>query len=88
MDIDSVLQKWDYSKKQKALYDKECDRYKDAVERYMNKKDKDVINSDSFTVTRRSNTRQILSKDNTPPEIWNRYATRFTYNSYYLKERK
>ena len=88
MDIDSVLQKWDYSKKQKALYDKECDRYKDAVERYMNKKDKDVINGDSFTVTRRSNTRQILSKDNTPPEIWNRYATRFTYNSYYLKEHK
>lgn len=86
MDIDSVLQKWDYAKKQKAIYDKECDRYKDAVERYMNKKDKNFINGESFTVTRRSNTRQILSKDNTPPEIWNRYATRFTYNSYYLKE--
>jgi hypothetical protein len=88
MDINTILQKWDHAKKQKALYDKECDKYKDAVERYMDKKDKDSINSDYYTVSRRSNTRQILSKDNTPPEIWNRYATRFTYKSYYLKNRK
>ena len=86
MDIDSVLQKWHYAKKQKALYDKECDRYKDAVERYMNKKNKDIISGEYFTVTRRSNTRQILSKDNTPPEIWNKYSDRLTYNSYFLKK--
>lgn len=88
MDINTILQKWDHAKKQKSLYDKECDRYKDAVERYMSKKDKDTINSSYYTVTKRSNTRQILSKDNTPIDIWNRYSTRFTYNSYYLKKRQ
>lgn len=88
MDINSVLQKWDYAKKQKDIYDKECDRYKDAIERYMDKKDTNIINGDCFTVTKRSNTRQIMSKDKTPQEIWNTYSTRFTYNSYYLKERK
>ena len=85
MNIDTILEKWDYAKKQKALYDKECDRYKDAVERYMDKKDRDTISGENFTVSRRSNTRQMLSKHNTPPEIWDRYSTRFTYKSYYLK---
>ena len=88
MDIDTILQKWDHAKKQKALYEKECDKYKDAVERYMNKKDKESINGNYYTVTRRSNTRQTMSKDNTPIDIWNRYSNRFTYKSYYLKERK
>ena len=88
MDIDTILQKWDHAKKQKALYDKECDKYKDAVERYMNKKEKESIDGNYYTVTRRSNTRQTMSKDNTPIDIWNRYSNRFTYKSYYLKERK
>jgi hypothetical protein len=86
MDIDTILQKWDYSKKQKAMYDKDCDRYKDAVERYMNKKDKNELESNTYSVTRRSNTRQILSKADTPDEIWNRYAKRFSYMSYHLKK--
>lgn len=87
MNIDTILEKWDHAKKQKVLYDKECDRYKDAVERYMNKKEKDMVDGDDFSVTRRSNTRQILSKENTPIEIWDRYAKRFTYMSYHLKRR-
>ena len=88
MDINNVLQKWNHSKKQKTFYDKECDRYKDAVERYMNRKDKESISGSCFTVTRRSNTRQTMSKDNTPADIWNRYSNKFTYKSYYLKEHK
>jgi isopentenyl phosphate kinase len=85
MDIDTILRKWDHAKKQKAIYDKECDRYKDAVERYMNKKDKNDVEGGIYSVSRRSNTRQILSKADTPVEIWNRYAKRFTYMSYHLK---
>lgn len=88
MDINSILQKWDHAKKQKVLYEKECERYKDAVDRYMNKKDKDCIKGDNFTVTRRNNTRQTMSKENTPIDVWNRYSRRFTYKSYYLKEHK
>ena len=88
MDINNVLQKWNHAKKQKALYEKECDKYKDAVERYMNKKDKESIVGETFTVTRRSNTRQTMSKDNTPIDIWNKYSNRFSYKSYYLKEHK
>jgi hypothetical protein len=85
MNINTILEKWDHATKQHALYDKECDRYKDATERYMNKKEKDIVESDKFSVTRRSNTRKILPKENTPVEIWDRYAKKFTYMSYHLK---
>lgn len=85
MDLNIILQKWDEAKKQKNLYDKECEQYKGAVERYMNKKGKNVIQSKNYTVSRRSNTRQNLSKQNVPPEIWDKYATRFSYISYHIK---
>ena len=88
MDINDVLQKWDKAKKQKALAEKECERYKDAVDRYMNKKEKDSINGEYYTITRRSTTRQTMSKDNTPIDIWNKFSNRFTYKTYYLKKHK
>jgi hypothetical protein len=87
MDINTVLGKWDHAKKQKAFHEKECSRYKDAVERYMNKKEKETISGTNYIVTRRSTTRQSLSKNNVPLDIWNTYSSRFTYKSYYLKEK-
>ena len=86
MDIYTILQKWDHAKKQNSLFEKECEKYKDAVERYMKKKDITTITSKYYTVSKRSNTRQQLSKQSVPLDIWNKYATRITYNSYYLKE--
>ena len=86
MDIDTILQKWTYAKKQNSLYEKECEKYKDAVERYMNKKDINIITGKYYTVSKRSNTRQQLSKQSVPLDLWNKYSTRITYNSYYLKE--
>lgn len=87
MNIDSLLEKWDFAKKKKALLEKDCERYKDAIERYMNKKDKDIISGENFIVSRRTNTRQQLSKHNVPPEIWKRYCTRYMYKSYHLKKK-
>ena len=86
MDIDTILQKWDHAKKQNSLFEKECEKYKDAVERYMKKKDISTITGKYYTVSKRSNTRQQLSKKSVPLDIWDQYATRITYNSYYLKE--
>lgn len=88
MDIDTILEKWDDAKKRKVSIEKECDMYKDAVERYLNKKDKNTLSGKYYSVSRRSNTRQQLSKQSVPLEIWEKYATRVTYMSYYLKENK
>lgn len=87
MNIDTLLEKWDFAKKEKSVLEKDCERYKDAIERYMNKKDKDIISGENFIVSRRTNTRHQLSKQNVPPEIWERYCTRYMYKSYHLKKK-
>ena len=85
--IDTILDKWYYAKKQKDKYEKECETYKGAVQRYMDRKNTNKINGNHFTVSRRSNTRQQLSKQNVPPEVWEKYTNRITYNSYYLNKK-
>ena len=87
MNIDTLLEKWDFAKKEKSEKEKECERYKDAIERYMSKKDKNTINGQNFIVSKRSNTRQQLSKQNVPVDIWDRYSTRYTYTSFHLKKK-
>ncbi len=88
MNIDTLLEKWDSAKKEKSVLEKDCERYKDAIERYMNKKDKDTVHGNYYTVTRRSNTRRQISKKNMPVDIWDKYANRVTYMSYHLKNNK
>ena len=70
MDIDSVLKKWNDAKIRKTEVEKECEIYKEAVERYMAKKDKNKIESADYSVQRRSITRESLTKNEVPPEIW------------------
>lgn len=87
MDIDSVLQKWDDAKKKKAEVEKECDMYKEAVEKYMMKKEKNTIEGRYYTVQKRSVTREHLTKNMVPSEIWLKYSSRFSYTSYYLTKK-
>jgi len=88
MDIDTLLEKWDKAKKRKSEIEKECDNYKGAVERYMNRKNKNSISGKYYTVNKRQNTRQQISKQCVPVKIWEQYSNSFTYNSYHLKKKK
>ena len=88
MDLNTILQKWNVAKKQKNLYEKECEEYKGAIERYMNKKGKNIIQGKNYIVSRRSNTRHHLSKQTVPSEIWDQYSTKFSYMSYHIEKRK
>ena len=54
----------------------------------MNKKDKNTISGKLYTVSRRNNTREQLSKSNIPIELWQKYCNRFSYMSYHLKKNK
>lgn len=86
--IDDVLEKWEECKKQASYYEKESEKYKQAVQTYMNKKDKNTIAGEYYTVSRRNNTREQLSKNNIPIELWKKYCNRFSYMSYHLKKNK
>lgn len=86
MDINNVLEKWYEAKERKTVAEKQCEMYKEAVERYMLKKDKNKIEGTLYTVKRRSNTREYLTKSMVPPDIWSKYSNRFSYMSYYINK--
>ena len=86
--IDDILEKWEECKNQASYYEKESEKYKKAVQDYMTKKDKNTISGKIYTVSRRNNTREQLSKNNIPIELWQKYCNRFSYMSYHLKKNK
>lgn len=88
MNIDTVLEEWNNSKEKKSYYEKECEKYKEAVERYMNNKQISKITGKQYVVNRRNNTRTTLSKKDIPNDIWTKYSTRVNYNSYYISRKK
>ena len=88
MDIDNVLKKWDEAKERKSEAEKQCEMYKEAVERYMIKKEKNRLEGTYYSVQRRSNTREQLTKAMVPVDIWSKYCKRFSYMSYYLTKKK
>ena len=88
MELDDILEKWDNAKKLKLKYEKECDLYKGSIERYMNKKQLEVVNGSDFTVTKKHTTRKQLLKKSVNKEIWDKYSKRITYTTYSLKRNK
>ena len=87
MDINSLLEKWEECKSQKTLLEKKCEKYRKSISQHMDKKELNQLVSKNYIVTRRTNTRQQLSKQNVPSDIWDRYATRFSYESIHLKKK-
>jgi len=85
--IDEILEKWVESKKQVLYHENQSEKYREAVERYMTKKSINTLEGTDYTVTKRSNTRETLAKKDVPVDVWNKYSNKFTYNSYYVKER-
>lgn len=87
MDLNDLIHKWTESKEQKKLQEQKCEKYRKAIERHMNKKDTNVITSTDYVITCRNNTRQQISKQTVPLDIWERYAKRYTYKSYHIKKK-
>jgi len=50
----------------------------------MSKKEKNTIEGTYYKCQKRSITREHLSKDMVPSDIWQKYSKRFSYISYYL----
>jgi len=88
MNVDTLLEEWSQAKEKKLYYEKKCEKYKKSVEKYMNQKGRSLIKGKKFTVSKVNITRENLSKQNVPKDVWNKYSNRFSYDSYYLKKNK
>ena len=86
--IDDILEKWKECKKKVSEYEKESEKYKEAVQKYMDKKNTNKLEGSYYTVSRRNNTREQLSKSNIPINIWKQYCNKFSYMSFHLKKNK
>lgn len=86
--VPDLLERWHDTKKQIAVLEGECDKYKRATEKIMNQRGQDSLKTDYYTVRRRNVTKAILTKNTVPKEIWEKYSRDSSYQAYYLSENK
>jgi hypothetical protein len=73
LSFDDVVNKWKLSKEMIKKYEKEEEYYKKIIEKYMNKKEVDKIESKYFCVKRSMQTRSFIDRENLSADIWNKY---------------
>lgn len=87
-DIDELLEIWNETKTKIADLEKKCDKYKQYCERLMKKMNVDILSGSRYYVSRSQVTRSTMSKKDVPDDVWNKYASKCTYPSYYVKKVK
>ena len=86
--LETVLEKWHRDKEKIQILEEKLKKYKSIIGKEMNKRNVEKLSEGNFVVSRRKNTRTYLTKDNVPLEIWNRYATKCSFDAYFLSIRK
>lgn len=88
MDIEKILKKWYESKKELEDIEKRIKKYRNEINNELNRKETNKLSYGDYTITRRRNTRSYLTKENVPSSIWQQYAVRCSYDSFYLNKKK
>jgi hypothetical protein len=87
-DIGTLLEKWFNTKQQIHILEEKCKLYKSHVAKVMNTNNRNVISKNGYIAEKRFGTRETIDKDRMPPDLWNRYSKRTTYEAYYISEKK
>jgi len=87
-DVDILLNKWNETKEQIGDLEKKLEKYKRYAEKIMNETRSDELSNDVYVLTRRDMSRNTLSKDDIPSEIWTKYSRNIKYPMYTLRKRK
>lgn len=88
MQLEDILSKWNDAKKKITLLEEKIEKYKRCIEKEMNNKSVDKLESASYMIHRRRTTKTYLSKENVPVEVWNKYSSRTSFDTFYLKRKK
>lgn len=84
--IDDVIRKWLEAKERVKILEDKIDKCKSTIGKLMDKKGVNKLEGNSYYVSRRTNVRTQINKSSMPLEIWNKYSTRCSYESYHPKE--
>lgn len=88
MNIGQILKDWNYAKKRAEEIEEEIAKYKRLITKEMNSRDVNKLAENGFSVSRRRISKTYLTKDSVPSDIWNKYATKCSYDAYFLTEVK
>lgn len=87
-EIKDLVKKWYESKRKSGEYEKIADKTKDIIVSYMEENELDTIRTDDYVVTKKSMSRNFLTKKDMPEEVWQKYSRNKVFDSYYIKLRK
>lgn len=88
MSLEKILIKWDEARAKLELLEEKLKKYKTMVSKEMDRKEVDKISIGAYTVTRRRNVRSTITKDNVPDHIWKEFATKSSYDAFFLVKSK
>jgi hypothetical protein len=86
--VNEILEKWYLTKTEITRLEKKVENYKNKINKIMVENHRDEIKGDDYTVSKTSITRHSLNKKNVPVEIYDKYKSKISYESFFVKKRK
>ena len=86
-DIDELLKKWYDTKQEISLLEAKCEKFKKYADKIMKDANTHVLSNSIFTLQKKEMSRTSISKKNMPSELWNKYSTTSTFNTYNLTKK-
>jgi len=85
--IKEAVEEWHKAKEKVAFYEKQSEKLKQQVIEYMKNKEVETLVTTNYIVSKKSMSRDSLSKKDVPDDVWKKYAKNISYDAYYIKER-
>jgi hypothetical protein len=86
-DIDKDIEKYISIKKELSILEKRSEKYKEKIENYMNENNLLKIDNNKSFVSRTLASRNTISKQNVPKDIFDKYSTKTSYYVYNFKKK-
>ena len=85
--IKEAVEEWYKAKEKVAFYEKQSEKLKQQVIDYMKNKEVETLVTTNYVVSKKSMSRDSLSKKDVPDDVWKKYAKNISYDAYYIKEK-
>jgi hypothetical protein len=86
-DIEKDIEKYIHIKEELSLLEKKAEKYKERIDKYMNDNNILKIDNNKSFVSRRLTSRNTISKQNVPKDIFEKYSTKTSYYVYNFKKK-
>ena len=85
--VSSLLKEWNDIKNHLKHLQHQDEHYRQEVQHIMNERNTNILKSRDFMCKRSTRSRESMSKNHVPRQIWNEYAIQTEYNVLSLTER-